>query len=236
MKENSYTPETYKGLPELIEKAKKVIDDPASTQETIDAALKELQAGMDALLPISRVIKNGNVQIVGNIADDVVLKVKEIKNIDITNNELKGYELAEAYDITLYRNNKPYQPKRPITVTIQTNKDYKNVNHRFVYVNKNGIAEAITYTYKDKTVSFTANHLSKYALLTKKIGSMDTIKPNPIHPNETIKPNHPMITDNIIATPNTGDSTMLIGYAWITLCAGIVALFAYKKLNKGTDQ
>ena len=236
LKENSYTPETYKGLPELIEKAKKVIDDPASTQETIDAALKELQAGMDALLPISRVIKNGNVQIVGNIADDVVLKVKEIKNIDITNNELKGYELAEAYDITLYRNNKPYQPKRPITVTIQTNKDYKNVNHRFVYVNKNGIAEAITYTYKDKTVSFTANHLSKYALLTKKIGSMDTIKPNPIHPNETIKPNHPMITDNIIATPNTGDSTMLIGYAWITLCAGIVVLFAYKKLNKGTDQ
>ena len=45
-----------------------------------------------------------------------------------------------------------------------------------------------------------------------------------------------MITDNIIATPNTGDSTMLIGYAWITLCAGIVVLFAYKKLNKGTDQ
>ena len=103
-------------------------------------------------------------------------------------------------------------------------------------MNKNGIAEAITYTYKDKTVSFTANHLSKYALLTKKIGSMDTIKPNPIHPNDTIKPNHPMITDNIIATPNTGDSTMLIGYAWITLCAGIVVLFAYKKLNKGTEQ
>ena len=225
---------------------------------------------MDALLPISRVIKNGNVQIMGNIADDVVLKVKEIKKVDITNNELKSYELAEAYDIALYRNNKPYQPKRPITVTIQTNKDYMNADYRFVYVNKNGIAEAITYTYKDKTVSFTANHLSKYALLTKKTSSMDTIKPNPphpddtnkpnhpnntikpiqpndtvnpihpndtvnpIHPNDTINPIHPTITDTIITAPNTGDSTMLVGYVWITLCAGIIVLLAYKKQSKGT--
>ena len=35
-------------------------------------------------------------------------------------------------------------------------------------------------------------------------------------------------------TPNTGDNTMFAGYAWITLCSGIVALVAYKKRTQET--
>lgn len=96
-------------------------------------------------------------------------------------------------------------------------------------------------TQKDINSALTALKAALKGLVEKTEDSEETNKPTkpttPLQPNKPLKPNKPTITDNQTwqpstgssSTPNTGDNTMLNGYAWITLCAGMIVIIAYKK-------
>lgn len=50
LKEELYTEDSYKAVEEALENAKKVLDDPSTTQDDIDAAAEALRKAMDALV------------------------------------------------------------------------------------------------------------------------------------------------------------------------------------------
>lgn len=243
---------TQKQVDDAVASLKQAIEDLEEAEMPIkDVELKDTEKGVTVNAPADVIDPNTVLH---------VLEVEEVKNISESIKETLSAIDGKytAFDIKLLLNGKVVQPNGMITISMLVPKGYDMKKCGLYHISDDGKMNEVEFTLQGNKIVFETDHLSVYALVqynesidepnkpTDPIKPTDPSKPtNPIQPNKPIKPNKPGILDNNqtlkpvtstdkASTPNTGDHTMFTGYAWLTLCAGVVVLAAYKKHQKET--
>lgn len=238
---------TQEQVDDAVASLKQAIEDLKEVEAPVkdDVVLKDTEKGVTVNAPADVIDPNTILQ---------VLEVEEVKNISESIKETLSAIDGKytAFDIKLLLNGKIVQPNGTITISMTIPDGYDMKKCGLYHISDDGKMNEIEFTVQGNKIVFETDHLSVYALIQYNESVDEPNKPtdpskpiNPIQPNKPIKPNKPGILDNnptlkpVIptdkaSTPNTGDNTMFAGYAWITLCAGVIALAAYRKHQEET--
>ncbi len=244
---------TQKQVDEAVKNLKQAIADlkeAAQPPVKDDVVLEAPEKGVSVTAPAGVLDPNTVLQVV---------EVEEAKNIsEAIKNTLNAIDgIYTAFDIKLLLNGKVVQPNGTITIYMNIPDGYDVKKLALYHISDDGTMNKMAFGTNGNAIIFYTDHLSVYALVqyndtidnpnkpdqpNKPTDPSKPIKPiNPIYPNKPIQPNQPSDNTQTLkpvekpaGTPNTGDNTMFAGYAWITVCAGIVALVAYKKRTQET--
>lgn len=159
--------------------------------------------------------KNTNITVSGNISDDTILNIKNIK-VNITG-------VKTAYDITLLKDGQPIQPNGAITISIPYNQD----GHKIICVKEDGTTEDMNAIYNNGKYVFSVNHLSTFAIVDSKTNDAKDTNNNATATNDTA--NDITSSDNGIIATGKGNSVFLI--VSIIAISGIIIFALNRKHN-----
>ncbi|MCR0349648.1 DUF1080 domain-containing protein [Erysipelotrichaceae bacterium AF15-26LB] len=251
-----YTEESWNALKKAIAEAKRVTNKEFAHAAEVKAALQELKAAVQNLKIADLTIsdKKAVVQLIGDLPENVELHMKDVSDSvtdKLNANSKLLFQVHQAYDIELLRENQTYQPDGTILLRLKLSSALMKEKVYIAYLNERGDVDVLKTTVKDGYAQAEITHFSVYAIVTYKDQFSDqpgTERPDPIPgdkpqnqdmqtPSDAGQAENPEVSQNgngdKMENVNTGDNSNTAGLAALCLLSitGVILLRRRRKAD-----